>query len=90
MHILAETSGVKQCPSWCSADLGGEVHISAEHVIDTESDGERGRVYVSVEQAPGTFAAVRLSGAYDRQMSPVQALEIAHALTLAAFAAVTQ
>lgn len=82
---------VVQCPAWCAGHLIGEVHISADQIIPVSAPGERdGEVYVSTEQTPGQPAAVRLSGASDRPMSPAQALELAQALTAAAFAAVTR
>lgn len=90
-HILADQPAVLQCPRWCAGHLPGDdgpTHISADKVIKTDAGGERGEVYVSVEQAPTEAAAIRLQGAADQPMSPAQALELAQALTAAAFAAV--
>lgn len=84
---------VAQCPAWCAGHLDGEdglVHISGDQVIATSSGPEQGEVYVSVEQAPTSGTAVRLSGAADQPMTPAQALELAQALTVAAFAAVAR
>lgn len=81
---------VVRCPAWCEGHLYGQVHISADQIIKTSAGCESGEVYVSTEQTPGRPAAVRLSGASDRPMSPAQALELAQALTAAAFAAVTR
>lgn len=82
---------VTACPAWCAGHLIGEVCIGADQVIPVSVPGEAdGELYVSTEQAPGQPAAVRLQGAADRPMSPAQALELAQALTAAAFAAVTR
>jgi hypothetical protein len=78
------------CPTWCAGHLFGDVHISTDRAIETSSGPERGEVYVSAEQEPGQPAAVRLQGAADRPMTPAQALELAQALTVAAFAVVTR
>lgn len=80
----------EKCPAWCEGHVFGEVHISPDRVIATSAGPERGEVYVSVEQEQDLPAAVRLSGAADRPMTPAQALELAQALTAAAFAAVTR
>lgn len=88
--ILADQPAVSQCPQWCEGHLAGDVHISTDQVIKTSVGSETGEVYVSVEQTPGQPAAVRLSGAADRPMTPAQALELAQALIAAAFAAVTR
>lgn len=93
-NILADQPVLRQCPSFCVGHLegdDGQVHISADRVIPVSVPGERdGEVYVSTEQTPGQPAAVRLQGAADRPMSPAQALELARALTVAAFSAVTR
>jgi hypothetical protein len=88
--MLPDQPAVVHCPTWCAGHLDdddGRMHISADQVVVTTSGPESGEVYVSVEQAPVSGIAVRLAGAADRPMSPAQALELAQALTAAAFAA---
>jgi hypothetical protein len=91
MNILAAEAAQSTCPPWCEGHSFGQVHISPDQVIPVSVPGERdGEIYVSTEQTPGQAAAVRLSGAADRPMTPAQALELAQALTVAAFAAVAR
>jgi hypothetical protein len=91
--ILADHPALSRCPTWCAGHLDtddGVVHIGQDRVIATSAGPEHGEVYVGVERVSTDPAAVRLSGAADRPMTPAQALELAQALTAAAFAAVTR
>jgi hypothetical protein len=69
--------------------VNGTVHISVDQTVVATSGPERAEIYVSLEQAPGEPAAVRVQGAGDTPMSPAQALQLAAILTSAAFTAVS-
>jgi hypothetical protein len=92
MNSLADQTAFSECDRpFCAAHLptvdGTDVvHISPERAVEL---GEGARALVSVEQAPDEPVAVRLEVTYDATMTPAQALQLAHVLTVSAFAAVS-
>lgn len=91
MHTSSKSQVRGQCPVWCAGHLpmdqpveGGTVHISAERAVPTKVGGEQHEFYVSVESVDDGPAAVRLEGASSAPMTPLQALELADFLRMAA------
>jgi hypothetical protein len=65
----------------------GVVHISAERVVVLIQGPEMHEVYVSLEQVDRLAPAVRIQGAADAPMTPLQALELAASIQAAAISA---
>jgi hypothetical protein len=90
MNIFALQAPIMvTCPSWCSAHLPTDdsvVHISSEQSVALTGGPDRGEVYVSLEQVDDDPAAVRVQGAYDAPMTPVEALQLAGVIQAAAIA----
>jgi hypothetical protein len=91
MTIFAAQAATSTCPPGCGGHLNGPTHISVDQVVTaTAYAGEHRKVYVSRELDERLGApAVRLSGASDAPMTPAEAMQLACALAIEAFAAMT-